>query len=192
MNNEAIKSHPAFLAMAADPEYVATHRAPSFRDATAAETGAALGLSGPATIDGLVMLVTPARKAAPWDAGRCVYCDFTGNEHSSAQRDTCIERFGLDVANNMAQSAHEAAHARLEALDTARKALVALEEASDDDALTDKDKALFAKLYTSSLFLALTDRIKAAKIEVSRLEGAAYDARQAVRAWEADHPEFFE
>lgn len=192
MTDDAIKNHPAFQAMAADPEYAATHRIPGFRDATAAEAGAALGLSGPVLTDEIVMLmsVPPVKKALPWDTGCCVYCNLTGEEHSSAQRDTCCEHFGLDVANGVAGSAHEAAEMRLDALETARKALGAFEEAADDEALTEEDKAIFAKIYTSSPFLVLMDRIKVVKAEVSRLEDVAYDARRALGSWEADHPEF--
>lgn len=129
-------------------------------------------------------------RATPWDTGTCRYCGFTGNEHSSAQSDTCTERFALDVAADTAQAAHEAAEARLEALAAVREAARATEEALEDVALTEEDKTALGAFASYKLpWLAMTARVEAARATTLALEDVAYDARRAVDAWEADHPE---
>lgn len=95
--------------------------------------------------------------------------------------------FGLEAANNMAQSAHEAAAARLFALETTWKALNVFDEAVEEVAV--EDKAIFAALHTSATWLALRARIVAVKAEVSHLEDVAYETQKALDAYEADHPE---
>lgn len=88
----------------------------------------------------------------------------------------------LDAAASAADDNHRAAARRLLALETAKKALDAWDEAVHDTSLTGADCLLLESLRTSGTWLALVECIAAAKAEVSALEDIAYDAQKAANA----------
>lgn len=88
----------------------------------------------------------------------------------------------LESAIDTATAAHDAAEARLLALERAHHALGVFEEAADG--LPAEDRALIGNLRTAGAWCALRAKIETVKLEVSRLEDVAHEATQALRAFE--------
>lgn len=92
----------------------------------------------------------------------------------------------LEAALDAANDAHDAARERLAALESAKKTLSALEYIENDDVLTVEDKTVLSACYTSKTYIYLTGQIKATKAEALRLETVAYEASQALTAYEEE------
>lgn len=111
------------------------------------------------------------------------------NETTTSDAAPDQEHLRLVKAHEAAQMTHDLAKERRLALEAVKAAYQSFEDAADDSALTEADRTIVKPCLRPAVWLAMQDAVKAARAAESDAEDVAHDARQAIRAYETEHPE---